>query len=257
MRPARIHRAQLKLPIHLSVADRGQSFIGQTIDVSRTGFSVQVKTDERLPTILTAEIRPRSVTQEPIPCKARMVWQGGLLRGKKRASYTIISISPAHRRNLEELIQRSVRDLIADLGDLPVFKGTDVADLEFLLGLARVREAPTGTKLYDAGSQDGAAVYILLDGRVAIERPGKVARLGRGHLIGQWAEPRARLYAETAHVISDLRFLYLPTSLQPEVSRQTPRIASVLREALGIPPKRAAAILSQTTATRQKAGVLR
>ena len=129
MRPARTHRAQLKLPIHLSVADRGQSFIGQTIDVSRTGFSVQVKTDERLPTILTAEIRPRGVTHEPIPCKARM--------------------------------------------------------------------------------------------------------------------------------ISDLRFLYLPTSLQPEVSRQAPRIASVLCEALGVPPKRAAAILSQTIATKQKVGVLR
>ena len=89
----RTHRAQLSFPIHFTAPDRSKTYIGETIDIASTGFSVQVQTDEPLPTTILAGILPSRVAGDAILCKARMVWQGGISQGLGRASYKIVSIA--------------------------------------------------------------------------------------------------------------------------------------------------------------------
>ena len=104
MQLGRTHRAPMRFPIHFTAPDRSRTYIGETMDISSSGFSVQVKTDDPLPTIILAGILPSEIAGDAILCKARAVWQGGLAGGTKRASYKITSIARQSQERLDSVI---------------------------------------------------------------------------------------------------------------------------------------------------------
>ncbi len=231
----RSHRAQMSFPIHFTAPDRSQTYIGETIDISATGFSVQVKTDAGLPTIILAGILPTEVAGDAILCKARLVWQGGVVRGIKRASYKVVSIAHKSQERLDQLIQKSLIDLIDDLQTFPVFEESSQADLEILLGLTRSRDLPIGHQLCQAG-QDDAGVSIIVEGEVSGEpAAGGTRTLGPGTVLGCWTAPDRVATTLTATTTTPVRLLYIPPALITEVERRCPTIADALRTALAQP----------------------
>jgi len=235
----RSHRAQMSFPIHFTGPDHGKTYIGETIEISSTGFSVQVKTEHPLPPIILAGILPSRVAGDAILCKARVVWQGGILRGTGRASYKIISIAQKSQERLDQLIRRSLDELIDRLSVFPVFQECERADMEALLGLARTREICAGIPLYEAGRIEGTGVTILLDGSVEVAAGVKAPlTFGPGSVIGRWSAPEPTALDETATAATDLRCLFLAVEILPELQRRIPAIAAVLYEALGqVPPR--------------------
>ncbi|MBD3236305.1 MAG: hypothetical protein GF330_06365 [Candidatus Eisenbacteria bacterium] len=236
MHVGRSHRVQLRLPVQLDSADRSRSFTGETIDLSRGGLSARFQVEDSLPSIAWARIDAAAVGGGAIVCKAQRVWQGGLPGGETRANYRILRIQPASRERLDQLIESAVRHLVADLGDLPLFGDADIRELEYLLTLGRVRERAAGSSLYERGRYDAAGVYVVLDGRAAIECGETTQVLGRGLAFGQWAEEGVEPHKEGAQAGGALRYLYLPASFHPEVAVQAPGISGILRNALGANP---------------------
>lgn len=242
----RTHRAQIRLPIQIASIDRSRCYSGHTVDISTGGFSAELQTDDHLPTIVEAMIEGSSDSNTHVVCKGHMAWQGGLLRGLKRASYRIISISQPHRDQIEGMVRGSIQRLVADLGDLPIFAGVNIFDLEHLLALARVREAEPNSSLYEMGRFEGAGVYLMLDGRIALERPGHSAGLGRGRLFGRWAAPEIAAHDESARALNAIRFLYLPAPLHREMALVAPELAGALRNALGQKPETPADVMRRS-----------
>ncbi len=236
---SRSHRAQMSFPIHFTAPDRSKTYIGETIDIASTGFSVQVKTEEPLPATILAGILPSQVAGDAILCKARMVWQGGITQGLGRASYKITSIAQKSQERLDQLIQNSLLELIEQLQESPTFQECDRADLEVLLGLARTRGAAVRQVLFEAGREERAGVYIILDGDVSVAPPqGEAVPYGPGSVIGRWTGPEPLVNEETATALGDVRFLCVPLALIPEVQQRAPVIASLLFGALGqVPPR--------------------
>jgi len=232
MQLGRTHRAQMRFPIHFTAPDRSKTYIGETIDISSNGFSVQVTTDDPLPMIILAGILPTHIAGDAILCKARVVWQGGLAGGTKRASYKITSIAKKSQDRLDEIIQDSVQGLIADLQDLPLFANSERGQLEMLLHLARSRELPADSTLYDSSTQQGTGVMIILDGEIKpVGQPGPV--FGPGCVLGRWDESQPQPEPESARTRVPTRFLHLPASLTRETDQEVPAIAAQLKGALG------------------------
>jgi len=229
-----LHRAQMSFPVHFTAPDHSRTYIGETVDISSTGFSVQVKSDQPLPPIILAGILPSRVAGDAILCKARVVWQGGIVNGMGRASYKIISIAQKSQERLDQLIQKSLLELLDQLLEFPIFQECDRADLKTLLALARTRDATPGTVLYEAGKEDDSGTYIVLKGSIGVSRPPAAPVVcGPGSVVGRWYTPEPLMNEETAQVLSEARYLYVPLALLPEVQRRTPIIASVLYGALG------------------------
>lgn len=241
----RSHRLQIRYPVHFTAPDRSRTYIGTTLDLSATGFSIEVKTDEPLPPIILAGVLPTQVAGDAILCKARIVWQGGLAHGIGRASYKIISIAQRSQERLEQLLQRSLAELLAGIRELPTLQGCSDPDLEVLLSLARVREAAAGKSLYATVEDRSRGVYLILEGAVTIEGDEPAGRLyGRGSVIGSWSEPDAEPGDRSAVAQTDTRALHLPLALVAELQNRAPHLAATVAEALGRPaepPHRAAA----------------
>jgi CRP-like cAMP-binding protein len=233
MKIGRSHRVQLRLPVQLDSVDHSRSFTGETIDLSRGGLGAQFRIEGPLPSIVWARIDATALGGGGIVFKAQRVWQGGLPGGVKRASYRFIRMQSRSRKQLEQLIALAVRRLVADLGDLPLFGGTDIHELEHLLTLARIREPDSGSLLCEAGRYDGAGVYLVLDGRVLLERNETTQMLGRGLAFGQWSDAGVQDHIASARAGESLRVLYLPAGFHAEVAVQAPGISQALRSALG------------------------
>ena len=235
----RSHRAQMSFPVHFTGPDHAKTFIGETIEISSTGFSVQVKTEHPLPPIILAGILPSRVAGDAILCKARVVWQGGILQGMGRASYKIISIAQKSQERLDQLIRKSLDELIDRLVEFPVFQECERADMEAFLGLARTRDLAAGIPLYEAGRVEGAGVAVILEGTVDVVS-GIKGRLsfGPGSVIGRWPAGEGPVEQETAMALTPARCLFVPIEILSELQRRIPLIASVLHEALGrVPPR--------------------
>jgi HD-like signal output (HDOD) protein len=243
MSVGRTHRAQICFPIHFTAPDRSRTHIGHTIDLSSTGFSMEVKSDEPLPSIILAGILPTQVAGDAILCKARMVWQGGLTHGLGRASYKIISIAQKSQERLDQLVQRSIEELIEQLRALPLLEGCDPGDLEMLLSLARVRELRADLRFNTEDDETRRGVYILLEGTVSTGMdldPAEI--LGPGSVVGCWTEPACAGADAGVTTCSAVRALHLPLALVAELQNRAPQLASLLEEALGKraePPTRA------------------
>jgi fructose-1-phosphate kinase PfkB-like protein len=136
----------MRFPIHFTAPDKSRTYIGETTDISSNGFSVQVRTEDPLPTIIVAGILASEAAGDAILCKARVVWQGGLAGGIKKASYKLTSISQKSQERLDTLIQESVAGLVAELQRYPLFLRSSREELETLLHLARSRDLPADTK---------------------------------------------------------------------------------------------------------------
>jgi HD-like signal output (HDOD) protein len=227
------HRAQADFAIHLTAPDRSKTYIGETVDISSSGFSVQVRTDDPLPPIILAGILPTDIPGDAIVCKARLVWRGGVVRGLKRASYRIISIAHRSQDRLDQLIQQSLAGLVAELGAFPPFAVSTAADLELLLALGRTREIAAGRTLYES-SAGHAGIYIVLAGEVAVASPQDHAGPhGPGSIIGRW--PGSPITEMTATVISDVRVLHLSPTVSAEIQQRMPRIVTLIQDALNRP----------------------
>lgn len=256
----RAHRAHMSFPVHFTAPDHSRTYIGETIDISSTGFSVQVRSDEPLPAIILAGILPSRLAGDAILCKARIVWQGGVVNGLGRASYKIISIAQKSQERLDQLIQRSLHELLADLTGFPLFHGCEADDLELLLGIARTRDVPGGTLLYKAGRDQGLGIYIILEGEISVARHGPETGLhGPGSVVGCWTSLEPQTNAETARTIGRTRYLYVPLALLPEIQRRLSVIASVLYEALMHAPQARPVAAPDPTAstTRSSSPLLR
>jgi CRP-like cAMP-binding protein len=84
-------------------------------------------------------------------------------------------------------LQRAGEGARVRLNRLGVLKGMSQADLDFVLRSSEQRHYPSATTLFDQGD-DGDRFFVLLDGRVAVERDGDViARLGPGEFFGETA----------------------------------------------------------------------
>jgi len=239
----RTHRAQIRFPIHFTAPDRSRTYIGETVDVSSTGFSVEVRTEDPLPPIILAGILPTQIAGDAILCKARVVWQGGISRGIGRASYKITSIAQKSQERLDQLIQKSLQKLMEEIQSLPPFSATDAGDLEILLAFSRTREVSSGRRIYSAGDERGKGIYILLGGEARLqggELDGRTFSIGS--VIGSWSEPDPVLNDQTATATSDVRALHLPLALVGELEARAPVLATLLEEAIGkpaTPPTRA------------------
>jgi HD-like signal output (HDOD) protein len=234
MQLGRTHRAQVRFPIHFTAPDRSKTYIGETIDISANGFSVQVRTEDPLPTIILAGLLPTDVAGDTVLCKARVVWQGGLAGGTKRASYKITSIAQKSQERLDQIIQESVTGLITELQDLPLFADASRRDLESLLHIARSRDVPADTVLYDALGKSGTGAIIVLEGSVAQADHAKDARVwGPGSVLGQWSDATVAPTPPTLKTLADVRMLHLPTPLLGELEQGAPVLAARVRDALG------------------------
>jgi HD-like signal output (HDOD) protein len=244
MTVGRTHRAQIRFPIHFTAPDRSRTHIGHTIDLSSTGFSIEVKSDEPLPPIILAGILPTQVAGDAILCKARMIWQGGLAHGLGRASYKIISIAQKSQERLDQLIQRSIEELLEQLRALPLLEGCDPGDLEVLLSLARVRELREDQQINTEDDERRRGVFILFEGTVgAGAEPDSARTFGPGSVVGCWTEPACAGGNPHATTLSTVRALHLPLALVAELQNRAPQLAAVIEEALGKPaepPTRAA-----------------
>jgi putative nucleotidyltransferase with HDIG domain len=226
----RTHRAQAGFAIHFTAPDGSKTYIGETIDISSSGFSVQVRADDPLPPIILAGILPGDVPGEAIVCKARQVWRGGVMRSVKRASYRIFSIAGSGQDRLDRLIQQSLAGLVAQLSAFPLFASSSPAELEALLGLGRTREIAAGRTFHEASAAH-AGVYIVLAGEVERATPNdRSGHIGPGAIVGRW--PGTPIVEATATAITDLRVLYLSPAVAAEAEERMPRIVARLREAL-------------------------
>ncbi len=236
MQLGRTHRAQMRFPIHFTAPDKSKTYIGETTDISSNGFSVQVRTEDPLPTIIVAGILASQAAGDAILCKARVVWQGGLAGGIKKASYKLTSISQKSQERLDTLIQESVAGLVAELQRYPLFSKSSREELETLLHLARSRDLPADTMLYEGEVPHGTGVYVILEGEVLPASPtGGTAVFGPGSIVGQWGEPAVVAEPESARTQSAVRFLHLPTSLTQEFEQAAPALGRILRGAVGRP----------------------
>ncbi len=234
MQLGRTHRAQVRFPIHFTAPDHSKTYIGETIDISANGFSVQVRTEDPLPTIILAGLLPTDVAGDTILCKARVVWQGGLAGGTKRASYKITSIAQKSQERLDQIIQESVNVLVTELQELPVFADASRRELEALLHIARSRDVPADTVLYNALGKSGTGAIIMLEGTAAQVDQTKDDRIwGPGSVIGQWSDSTTAPAPPTLKTLADVRILHLPTALLGELEHGTPELAARLRGALG------------------------
>ncbi|MCK4305823.1 MAG: HDOD domain-containing protein [Candidatus Eisenbacteria sp.] len=239
MQLGRTHRAQVQIPIHFFAPDRSKTYIGKTIDISSNGFSVQVRTDDPLPTIIVGGILPTEVAGDEILCKARVIWQGGLAGGLKRASYKITSIAQKSQDRLDQLIQESVSNLIAELQGLPLFADCPREAIENLLHLARSRELPPDSLLYEGPSPQGIGLFLILEGDVSpVEPPGSTDIFGPGSVVGQWTDPEMPPQPAAVKTGPVVRILHIPISLLQEAEQEIPAIADSLRKALGHPVAR-------------------
>jgi HD-like signal output (HDOD) protein len=235
MQLGRTHRAQVRFPIHFTAPDRSKTYIGETIDISANGFSVQVRTEDPLPTIILAGLLPTDVAGDTILCKARVVWQGGLAGGTKRASYKITSIAQKSQERLDQIIQESVNGLVAELQDLPVFADAGRRELESLLHIARSRDVPADTVLYDALGKSGTGAIILLQGSAAQVDPARDDRVwAAGSIVGQWSDTSVAPTPPTLKTLMDVRMLHLPMPLLGELEQSAPDLAARVRGALGV-----------------------
>jgi HD-like signal output (HDOD) protein len=236
MQLGRTHRAQLKVPIHFSSPDRSKTYIGETINISTTGFSVQVTTSDPLPTIILAGILPTTAAGDAILCKARVVWQGGVVGGMKRASYKITSISQKSQDRLDRIIEASVADLIAEMRELALFRECPVEEIENLLHLARLREVAPETSLYAPGKPHTVGLFVVLEGTISeIDAADDAPRFSAGSVIGQWTSPVEPPVPPAVTTRAVTRLLHLPMSLTQEILQEIPSVASRLRDALGRP----------------------
>jgi len=229
----RTHRAQAGFAIHFTAPDQSKTYIGETLDISSNGFSVQVHTDDPLPPIILAGILPGDRPGEAIVCKARQVWRGGVVRGVMRASYRIFSIARRSQERLDKLIQQSLAGLVSELSDFPLFASSSPAELEVLLGLGRTREIAAGRTFYEASAAH-AGVYIVLAGEAELATPpAHSCHLGPGGVVGRW--PGTPIAETTATAVTDLRVLYLSPAIAAEAEQHMPRVVARLQEALAEP----------------------
>jgi HD-like signal output (HDOD) protein len=224
----RSHRAQVSLAIHFTAPDQSKTFIGETLDVSSTGFSVQVRTEGPLPSIILAGILPADIPGDAIVCKAQLVWRGGVVRGLKRASYRITSIAHRSQERLDQLIQASIGGLVRELRGFSLLADCAEADLATLLGLARTREIAAGRTLYES-SAGHAGIYVLLSGEVAVaSRDAGTVHLGPGGVAGRW--PGAPVSDLTVTAVSDVRLLYVSPAIASEALERIPDLVARLRD---------------------------
>lgn len=232
----RSHRVQIRYPVHFTAPDRSRTYIGTTLDISSTGFSIEVKTEEPLAPIILAGILPTQVAGDAILCKARIIWQGGLARGIGRASYKITSIAQKSQERLDQLVQRAFAQLLEELQALPLLQTCDEADLEILLSLARLREAAPNRRLYSTEDDRTRGVYLILEGTAVLEGDfGEETLFGPGSVIGSWSETELPAAGPAAVARTPVRALHLPLALLAELRERAPQMAETLAEALGRP----------------------
>ncbi len=79
------------------------------------------------------------------------------------------------------------RDWAEVLADVPLFAGLSKRHLKKLAGLATTRRFARYSRMVEAGDR-GDAFYVILDGRAAVQRPGKRdVKLGPGDAFGELA----------------------------------------------------------------------
>lgn len=81
-------------------------------------------------------------------------------------------------------------ELVRQLGSVPLFSDLSPRELKIVCGLIHEREALAGEVVFDEG-EEGQAIYILLDGRVAICHAGQtdrpIAVIAAGGIFGELA----------------------------------------------------------------------
>ncbi len=254
----RTHRAPMRFPIHFTAPDRSKTYIGETIDISSNGFSVQVTTPDPLPTIILSGILPSDIAGDSILCKARIVWQGGLAGGIKRASFKITSIARKSQERLDTLIQSSIESTVGRLQDLSIFSAIPPADLRTLLRLTRMRELQSDQILYEKDAPHNCGIFIILEGSIISgNRSEQTTTFGPGSVIGQLPDSKTPPRPESVQIKSCLKVLHLPQSLIPEIEQELPSIIQILIDSVGQPVIETTPPASSTNRRKLKQNILK
>jgi CRP-like cAMP-binding protein len=75
-------------------------------------------------------------------------------------------------------------DGLTRLRELPVFAGLDDHVLERILAVSSELECPAG-HVFIRAEDPGAGMFVLQEGTVAVEAPGKTLELGPGEFFGE------------------------------------------------------------------------
>lgn len=95
---------------------------------------------------------------------------------------------------------------------VPLFRDLDEAGLTRLERMARERSFNTGDVIVRQGDE-GTGVYVILDGRVQVERDGReLASLGSGYVFGEMALLDNYRRSATVKASEATRVLVIPRS---------------------------------------------
>lgn len=123
-------------------------------------------------------------------------------------------------------------DLLSRLASVPLFADLGEESLKLVSDHVAEFEARRGHLLAQQG-QPGAGLFILLDGRVKVELPGRTIELGPGEFFGELALlDEAAVHTGRVVSESDIRCLALSRTDFEELLRSEPTIAVAMLKVL-------------------------
>lgn len=127
-------------------------------------------------------------------------------------------------------VSRSER--IKRLRSVPIFAGLGDPALEHVLEVAGEYEAEAGHVLIRPG-QPGAGLFVIEEGKVVVERPGRDVELGEGEFLGELA----LLSADAVHSVrvragTWVRFLAIARDDFARLIESEPRLALSMLQVL-------------------------
>jgi CRP-like cAMP-binding protein len=127
--------------------------------------------------------------------------------------------------------RRLGRESIGTLADVPLFAGLSRRHLGKVANVASTKRYAAGGELVRKGDR-ADAFYVILDGRVRVEVPGRGIELGSGDFFGEMAlidgEPRAA----TVVTLSELHVLMILRSKFLKLLATEPKIALAIMATL-------------------------
>lgn len=129
---------------------------------------------------------------------------------------------------------------VAQLRNVPLFAVLDETALERVAAIAKGVDVPSGQVLTER-NQPGSGLFLIVDGTVRVELPGRAVELGAGEVVGELSlltDDAAR--TARAMTTTPVRCLAIPRADFAALLADEPRIAVGL---LAVVARRLAALL--------------
>jgi serine/threonine protein phosphatase PrpC len=144
--------------------------------------------------------------------------------GKDNITSVVVRILPDQDELANERLQE-VRLKLDTLRAIPMFKYLSYKGLVKVMNITDAQRVTAGTAIFEEGTR-GEELYLLLHGRVAIEKGGqRLAELGAGGHFGEMAMVDKSPRSATARALEDCRLLVIQRQQFYEVMRRDPSMA--------------------------------